>query len=195
MATTELIKAASIARVTSKAGKFLGFLVKSNHTEDYYRVTCLKIDGACTFFCTCKAAEFGNSNCCHVKAVKELVAARKELQAEIQEKHEAAIKKALAMRLTAQSIADDRRNGNRRAIEALKEDIRTIEMRGCLFDEKGYEIHNWPELTGVKLVRKVKEVACKRAPQFAGMELSKRGFVVQQVSELGGRAVPMKTAA
>ena len=76
-----LINAASIARVTDKnTGKFLGFLVKSDHTEAYYQVTCLKISGHCEFFCTCKGFQF-HGHCKHCDACKELCAARKELDA------------------------------------------------------------------------------------------------------------------
>ncbi|HEU5377288.1 MAG TPA: hypothetical protein VFV38_17805 [Ktedonobacteraceae bacterium] len=81
----ETIKAATIARVTNKAGKFLGFLVKSNTSEKYYQVTCCKIAGECVWNCDCKAGKNGFANCkqgacCHVRACKEVCAARRELR-------------------------------------------------------------------------------------------------------------------
>lgn len=80
-AEKEVIKAGTIARVTDKvSGKFLGFLVKSNFTQHYYEVTCLKIAGECVFFCTCEAKEWGCAECNHVKAVKLLCIARKALR-------------------------------------------------------------------------------------------------------------------
>ena len=86
-APKETIKAATIARVTSKeTGKFLGFLVKSNHTSDYYEVACTKIAGECVWSCTCKSGQNGfmnckpdadgNRHCCHIKACREVCVAR-----------------------------------------------------------------------------------------------------------------------
>lgn len=84
--TKETIKAATINRVTDKiTGKFLGFLVKSNSSNKYYRVTCCKVAGECVWSCNCKAGKNGFANCkqgacCHVLACKEVCAARKELK-------------------------------------------------------------------------------------------------------------------
>ncbi|HEX4713633.1 MAG TPA: hypothetical protein VH164_01770 [Ktedonobacteraceae bacterium] len=83
-APKELIKAATIARVTDKVGKLLGWGVKSNHEEKYYQVTCAKIAGECVWFCTCCAGQHGftgckDGKCAHVKAVIEVGQARKEL--------------------------------------------------------------------------------------------------------------------
>src|SRR5260221_2558475 len=84
-ATSELIKAASINRITDKAtGKVLGYLVKSNSSDDYYQVTGKKVNGVCSYACTCKAgqnnfAKCQDGKCCHVKAVIEVVEARKQV--------------------------------------------------------------------------------------------------------------------
>src|SRR5258708_24310473 len=84
-ATSELIKAASVNRVTDKAtGKVLGYLVKSNSSEDYYEVTGKKVNGVCSYNCTCKAgkAKFvncKNGKCAHVKAVIEVVEIRNQV--------------------------------------------------------------------------------------------------------------------
>lgn len=78
----ELIKAASIARYTDKAtGKFLGFGVKSNRGKGYYEIHCAKeASGAVVYTCDCEAKEWGHPVCNHIKAVVELVEARKALQ-------------------------------------------------------------------------------------------------------------------
>lgn len=78
----ELIKAASIARYTDKAtGKFLGFGVKSNRGKGYYEIHCTKTEsGAVVYTCDCEAKEWGHPVCNHIKAVVQLVEARKALQ-------------------------------------------------------------------------------------------------------------------
>ena len=73
--TAETIKAATIARVSDKSGKFLGFLVKSNHGNVYYQIRCTGKD---SYTCTCEAKLWGHAECCHIKAVRELVAARRQ---------------------------------------------------------------------------------------------------------------------
>lgn len=84
----ETIKAATVNRVTEKAtGKYLGFLVKSNGSEDYYQVTAKKVAGMIVWSCTCKAGQHGfcgckAGHCCHVQAVIEVAEARKQLVAE-----------------------------------------------------------------------------------------------------------------
>lgn len=81
--TKDLISAGSIARVTSKTtGKFLGFRVKSNSSDEYYSVTCTKIADEYIWSCTCKAGQAGFVNCkhgecCHVTACKEVCEAHK----------------------------------------------------------------------------------------------------------------------
>lgn len=86
MATTEIIKSASIARVTRKSdGKFLGWGVKSNSSNEYYEVHCTKIADECVWSCSCKAGQMNFSGCkdgkcCHVKAVIEVSQARKEMK-------------------------------------------------------------------------------------------------------------------
>jgi hypothetical protein len=77
------IQAGSIARVSDKAtGKLLGFLVKSNSSEEYYQVRCTHIAGEQVWTCTCKAGQMGFAgckagHCCHVQAVIEVAEARK----------------------------------------------------------------------------------------------------------------------
>ncbi len=84
----ELIKAATINRILDKiTGACLGYAVKSNTTSDYYRVTTSKVAGTWHYFCTCKAGQNAFRNCkdgkcCHVKAVLEVVAAKKAMQRE-----------------------------------------------------------------------------------------------------------------
>ncbi len=84
-ATSELIKAASVNRVTDKpTGKVLGYLVKSNSSEDYYEITGKKVNGVCSYACTCKAGKshFVNckdGKCAHVKAVIEVVEIRNQV--------------------------------------------------------------------------------------------------------------------
>jgi hypothetical protein len=100
----ELIRAASIARVTDKSGKFLGFLVQSNHHDDiYYQVTCGKVAGQCLWHCTCKAGKFGQV-CCHVKACQELCEARKALE---QKAAVAEVERLLAAERQVRKAAED----------------------------------------------------------------------------------------
>lgn len=75
--TVETIKAATIARVSDKSGKFLGFLVKSNHSNAYYQIRCTGNDA---YTCTCEAKMWGHAECCHIKAVRELVEARRQME-------------------------------------------------------------------------------------------------------------------
>ena len=117
---TETIKAATIARVTDKlTGKFLGFLVKSNHTEDYYHVTCTKIAHEVIWHCTCKAGQFGRV-CCHVKACKELCAIRKAARAA-----EAEQKRAVAE--AERHLQEKHAAQKRAAFERICSDIRAME--------------------------------------------------------------------
>lgn len=82
-----LIKAASIATVLEKVtNKILGFLVKSNSSEDYYQIQLMDIAGERVFFCDCEAHLWGCAECCHIKAVKEVLAAKAEL-AKQEEEH------------------------------------------------------------------------------------------------------------
>jgi hypothetical protein len=80
---TETIQAGSIARVSSKeTGKLLGFLVKSNSSEEYYQVRCTHIAETILWTCTCKAGQMAFAgckagHCCHVQAVIEVAEARK----------------------------------------------------------------------------------------------------------------------
>ena len=116
-APKELISAGSIARVTDKiSGKFLGFLVKSNHTEEYYEVTCTKIAGECVWSCNCKSGQNGfmnckpdadgNRHCCHIKACKEICVAR---NARIQAQKEAAEQEVRAEIAQAEAILKEER--------------------------------------------------------------------------------------
>lgn len=75
--TKELIKAATISRVSDKSGKFLGFGVKSNHSDKYYQIRCVKGLKGVTYTCDCEARQWGKE-CSHIKAVRELVAARRQ---------------------------------------------------------------------------------------------------------------------
>lgn len=76
-----LIQAASIATVLEKhTNKILGFLVKSNRTEDYYQIQTGIIGGERVFFCDCEAKDWGCSECCHIKAIKEVLVAKAELE-------------------------------------------------------------------------------------------------------------------
>jgi hypothetical protein len=75
-ATKELIKAATVNRVVEKStGKVLGYLVKSNSTDTYYQVTWSEEERR--YQCNCPATV----RCCHIKAVSELVKARREIAA------------------------------------------------------------------------------------------------------------------
>lgn len=75
-----LIKAATIATALDKqTGVILGFVVKSNHTEQYYHVHTEIIGGVRVFFCDCEAHLWGCDECCHIKAVKEVLVAKAEL--------------------------------------------------------------------------------------------------------------------
>lgn len=85
----ETIKAGSIARVISKAtGKTLGFLVRSDNSNEFYQVTCTRIADVRIFTCTCKAGQTGFINCTktgyckHVAAVLEIAEARAVLAIE-----------------------------------------------------------------------------------------------------------------
>ncbi len=70
--TTKEINAASIARISDKSGKFLGYLVKSNSSENYYQVTWN--ESASRYECNCVAT----CKCCHIKAVEQAQKARIE---------------------------------------------------------------------------------------------------------------------
>lgn len=157
MATTKTtINAASIARVTSKeTGKFLGFLVKSDSTNDYYEVTCLKIAGHCEFFCTCKGFKF-HGHCKHCDACKELCEARKELT-----------KQTPAPVATVETPAMHF-NGFGHSVNVY------------ISDKEMAEIHARVAMTQAaeqKIAPKAKEASVKRAPQFNGFPLNDtRGF-------------------
>ncbi len=72
----ELINAATVNRVTDKAtGKFLGYGVKSDSSEQYYCVNWN--DARNEYSCNCKAIK----PCKHIRAVVEVVKARTELKA------------------------------------------------------------------------------------------------------------------
>jgi hypothetical protein len=79
-----VIKAASIATAIDKVtGKVLGWAVKSNSTQDFYQVQTMAFEnGAREFFCNCEAHLWGCAECCHIKAVKEVLAAKAELAQE-----------------------------------------------------------------------------------------------------------------
>lgn len=95
----ELIKAATIATVLDKlTGAILGFVVKSNRTDDYYHIQTEIIGGERVFFCDCDAHLWGYDECCHIKAVKEVLVTKAELaRAEEKEAAEAIIAEAEAV--------------------------------------------------------------------------------------------------
>lgn len=153
-AIKELIQAATIARVTSKAGEFLGFLVKSNHTNEYYEITCLKIDGQCEFFCSCVAKEYGCSECCHIKAVKELVAARKELA---KAKHEADLEACHVIAEQKAAKALIRQDAGRPAFKKVVAQVRAIEAKYTppALNGRGFRVEAVKELGGIRVPMKV----------------------------------------
>lgn len=165
-ALKETIKAATIARVTRKSdGKVLGFLVKSNHTEEYYQVTCTRIGGERIFSCTCYAGQHGfvnckSGHCCHVQAVLEVCEARKQAAAQAAF---ASVFQAIAQFATEQKAA------NEQAAQAAM-----VEAAQAAIE--------FP---------KAKKATAKRAKQFADMPLNGHGFTMQAVPELNGRIVPM----
>lgn len=124
----DLIKAATIARVSDKiTGKFLGFLVKSNHTNEFYQVTCTKIAGEVLYSCTCEAKNYGHPDCCHCKAVRELVAARNQLNAE-RDTREIAQREAIQPAYyQACAKAESRHRLGKAAFEAVCKQVREIE--------------------------------------------------------------------
>ncbi len=74
------IQSAAIFRCTDKiTGKCLGYGVKSDSSEATYYVTARKVAGEWKYFCTCPAR---CENCKHVRAVLEVVEARKEFHQE-----------------------------------------------------------------------------------------------------------------
>lgn len=196
---TDLIQAASIARVSRKSdGKFLGFLVKSDSSDQYYEVTCLKVDGHCAFFCTCKGFTF-HGHCKHCDACKELCAARKALAKaaavteQAQDAQDARVLQALIAHpshvFQTTSIAETTGLTTKDVLAS----IRRLQTAGQNIQHAGW--------TGAYLFRpteeqlaerrkahglKAKEATIKRAPQFAN-----RGFVMAPVAELGGRWVPL----
>ena len=77
----ELIKAATIATALDKVtGKILGWAVKSNSSDRYYHIQTMIIDGVRAFFCDCEAHLWGHDECCHVKALKEVLLAKADLE-------------------------------------------------------------------------------------------------------------------
>lgn len=146
----ETIKAATINRVTDKiTGKFLGFLVKSDRTNEYYEVTCLKIAGQCEFFCTCLGFK-SHGHCKHCTACKELCEARKELA------------KQTAPVATVETPAMHF-NGFGHSVNVY------------ISDKEMAEIHARVAMTQAaeqKIAPKAKEASVKRAPQFAGFPMN-----------------------
>lgn len=123
-----LIKTGSIARITDKlTGKFLGFIVRSNtNFEVFYQVTCTRIAGECIYSCTCEAKTWGHADCCHCKAVKELVAARKELEAERKAREIAAREAIQPAYYQAIAKAESRHLQGKQAFEAVCEQVWAI---------------------------------------------------------------------
>ncbi len=69
------IQSAAIFRCTDKAtGLCLGYGVKSDSTSEVYSVTARKVAGEWKYFCSCPAT----CECKHIRAVKEVVAARRK---------------------------------------------------------------------------------------------------------------------
>ncbi len=97
---TETINAAAIYRLTDlQSGKFAGWLVKSNHTNDYYQVHCYKINKEIIWTCTCKAGQHGfkgckRGHCCHVAAVIEVEEAKAEARRQAKAEAAAAVAEA-----------------------------------------------------------------------------------------------------
>lgn len=70
-----------VFRIAHKlSGRVLGYGVKSDRTNEIYYVTARRVapTGEWRYFCSCPAT----CECKHLRAVKEVVAARKELQKE-----------------------------------------------------------------------------------------------------------------
>ena len=65
------IAAATINRVTGKDGQFLGYLVKSNHSDNYYQVTW----NGTGWDCNCASVR----PCCHIKAVEAVMTAQHDV--------------------------------------------------------------------------------------------------------------------
>jgi hypothetical protein len=96
-----LIKAASIATAIDKiTGKVLGWAVKSNSSSQYYQVRSEIIGDTRVFFCDCDAHLWGCAECCHIKAIQEVLVAKAEL---MQHEAEAAVAEAEKI-VTAQPV-------------------------------------------------------------------------------------------
>ena len=73
MATKE-ITAATVNRVENKSGVCLGYLVKSNSSDEYYQ--CTWNAHTTRWECNCAAGQHGRP-CCHLAAVQQVLKARR----------------------------------------------------------------------------------------------------------------------
>lgn len=113
------IKAASIAKVFDRQSKaLLGWYVKSNTSNRYYGVSFFLIDDEPVYLCECEAKDFGCSECCHVKAIKQVEAARKELESA----QEIMVQEMIA---SAERTIEEKCL----AFEAVKAEIKAIEQK------------------------------------------------------------------
>jgi hypothetical protein len=161
-----LIKAASIATAIDKlTGKVLGWSVKSNSSSQYYQVRSEVVGGTRVFFCDCDAHLWGYSECCHIKAVQEVLIAKAEL---IQAQGEEAV--AEAEKIVAKPV--------------VKERMGDTAFMAQMVTQHKEELHTKFEA----------KVANGRAAKQCNTQLTGRGFVVAPIAELGGRMVPLKVA-
>lgn len=190
----ETIKAASIARITSKeTGKLLGFLVKSNSSNAYYQVRCTRLAGDVVWTCTCKAGQLGfvgcsTGHCCHVQAVIEVAEARKTLAYKKMGKEFQVGQEQVTVRRDSQgrrfftcTCSDFRRHGCECGhIQSLRKEAAERKTAETPPAETTVTIAPSPAHAAMiaaaeakasvpaKRTRKPKEATVKRAPQFAG---------------------------
>lgn len=174
------IKAASIATVLEKGtNKILGFLVKSNRNNDYYQITTEMIAGERVFLCNCEAKDWGYDECCHIKAVKEVLLAKVELE---QAEAEAALQAASSFEAIKAEIAKIETPAPVATVETPAMHFNGFghSVNVYISDKEMAEIHARVAMTQAaeqKIAPKAKEASVKRAPQFAGFPMNDtRGF-------------------
>lgn len=195
----ELIEAATIARVTDKSSKLLGFLVKSNSSSEYYQITCVKIGNERFFTCTREAGQRGfttckDGKCCHVQAVIEVSEARKELAQE----QAAAVAEAerIVQQITIAPLYAEAYNAGKIAGQAFRQshpNMNGPEMlhAGAIVHNNQRELNYKGWIAGFQDGYHGEFSRCWTQLRDLA-PLNGRGFRVESIPELNGAHIPLK---